>query len=37
MRRVGLPLLPRDLADWFGTARLVVEKRKDELMPVLRN
>ncbi|MGD9719832.1 MAG: hypothetical protein AB7O59_01285 [Pirellulales bacterium] len=32
MRRVGLPLLPADLADWLPTARALVAERADELL-----
>jgi hypothetical protein len=37
MRRVGLPLLPRDLIDWFSTARALVAERKNELVPAFQN
>lgn len=32
MRRVRLPLLPAELADWFGAARTLVAQRKTELL-----
>ena len=32
MRRVRLPLLPAELAPWFGTARRMVAERKGELL-----
>jgi hypothetical protein len=32
MRRVGLPLLPHELANWLGEARQVVAARKHELL-----
>ncbi len=32
MRRVGLPLLPNELASWLGTARALVTDRKQELL-----
>jgi len=32
MRRVGLPLLPADLTDWLGVARVRVAERKDDLL-----
>jgi hypothetical protein len=34
MGRVRLPLLPADLAPWFGTARPMVAERKNELLAV---
>jgi hypothetical protein len=34
MRRVGLPLLPPELCDWFPEARSLVAARKSELLQV---